>query len=286
MKKRFYRLSKIVLAMAVLFAVLILTTCQHLSSAVQEPKISLHSMERTGININGVQMLAKVKVENPNSFKIPFPETDWTLFINANRFINGTVKNSQEIRARGSAIIEIPVNIDYVGIYNSFRSLIGTRQFRYKIGLGIKIPIPVFGERTWNLEHEGEIPLPQAPRLASPTIRLGDRNSTRAELVVSMNFENPNAFPVPAPKINYDYRINNNSFIRGTVDNQAPLAANTTSTISTRIQVTYTDLIRSFATLATASQVSSSFNFSCDFGLAQYGWTVLNSALPFTLPLR
>jgi len=286
MKKRFNRLSKIMLTMAVFFAVLLLTTCQHLSSVVQEPKVTFLSMVPTGININGIQMLCKVQVDNPNSFKIPFPETDWTMFINANQFVKGTVKNNQEIKARGSAIIDIPVSLDYVGIFNSFRSLLGTRQFGYKIGMGIKIPTPLFGEKIWNIEHEGELPLPQAPRLSNPTIRLGDRNLTRAELIISMNFENPNAFPVPAPKINYDYRINNNSFIRGIVENEAPLAANSTSTISTRLQVTYVDLIRSFAALATASQVSSSYNFSCDFGFPQYGWNVLNNALPFTLPLR
>jgi len=287
MKKRFSRLSKIVLIMAVLFAVSVLTTCQHLSSVVQEPKISFHSMVPTGVTINGIQMLAKVQVENPNSFKIPFPETDWKLFINANQFLTGTVKNNQDIKARGSAIIDIPVNLDYAGIFNSFKSLIGTRQFGYKIGMGIKVPMPIFGEKIWNIEHEGELPLPQAPRLSNPTIRLGDRNDTGVALIVSMNIENPNGFPLPAPKINYDYRINNISFITSSIDSN-PIAAQSTSTVSKRLQVSYNDLRRNLASifLSNPSSVSSTFNYSIDFGFQQYGWNVLNNALPFTLPLR
>jgi hypothetical protein len=196
------------------------------------------------------------------------------------------VKNDQRISARGSAIIDVPVNLSYTGVFNSFRSLMGNRQVNYKVALGIKIPTPVFGDRVWNIEHEGELPLPQAPRLPSSSIRLGNVDTTRAEVLVTMNFENPNAFPLPAPKITYDYMINRNSFIRGTVDNEGPLAAQAITPINIRMQVTYSDLFRSFASLLTAREVATSFNFTYDFGFPEFGWSALNSSLPLTLPIR
>ena len=71
--------------------------CQSFSSVVQEPKVSLNSVEIAGISINGVDMIVHVDVENPNGFSIPLPNIDWELFINKASFIQGTLKENKSI---------------------------------------------------------------------------------------------------------------------------------------------------------------------------------------------
>ena len=285
-KKTYLFLTKIVMTAVVLFTLLFMTTCETLASGLKEPRFTFQSAQFLNMSVNGLQLLCKVQVQNPNSFEIPFPETDWALSINRNAFANSTVSNSQRIRAGGSTVIDVPINLDFAGIFRSITSLRGTSRADYKVDMGFKIPIPVFGTKVWKLDHSGNLPLPQAPRLNSPSIRLGDINLTRAELIVSMNFENPNTFTLPAPKITYNYMVNNNSFIRGTLDNLGTLAASATTPINFRLQVTYADLFRSFAALMTQSNVATNLDFTCDFGFADYGWNTLNNVLPFTLPIR
>jgi len=280
-------LTKIAITGIVLSVILQLTTCQSLSKVVKEPVFTFQSVEFAGIDTKGIKMLGKVQVKNPNKFEIPFPETDYSLLVNTNQFLKGTIKKDQRIKAGGSAIIEIPMNVEYVGLFNTIRSLTrGTPQAAYKVALGIKVPTPVFGEKVWNLERNGNLPLPQTPKINSPSIKLGTIDTTKAELIVAMKLENPNSFQIPAPKITYDYMINRNSFIKGNVANQKPLAAKSTSDVEFRMQVNYTDLFRSFASLITAREVSTSLNYSCDFGLSELGFNIVSSALPFTLPIR
>jgi len=279
-------LSKLFMTVLIFFITFSFTTCGTLSSVVQDPKISIHSMDVTNITFNGVQMLCKVRVENPNSFEIPFPETDWEFFLNTNSFIKGTVKNNQRIKARNSTIVDVPVSFNYVQVFNTFASLKGTRQANYKIALGVKIPMPVFGDKTWNIQHEGNVPMPQLPRLNSPSMTVGNVDLTRAEILVNLNFENPNSFQLPAPKITYNYHVNRNSFIRGNVDNNTPLAANTTTPVSFRLQVTYADLFRSFASLVTQREVASMLSISCDFGIPAFAGEPFTREINGTLPLR
>jgi len=278
-------LTKIVRTAAMVIVILSLSACQTLSSVLKEPEVSFHSVSLANINLNGLQLISKLQVKNPNGFEIPFPETDWNLILNNNSFLTGTVRKSQSIRPRESTIIEIPVNLDFLNILNTFASFKGRQNIGYKIALGVKIPIPLLGEKVWNLEHQGSLPLPQLPRLSSPSIKLGTVNTSGAEVLVSLNFENPNSFPLPSPKINYNYSINRNSFIRGEVNNK-PLAASVTTPIELKLQVTYADLFRSFASLLTSSSVSSVFSFDCDFGIPFLGGNITNRELPLTLPLR
>ncbi|MCL2184349.1 MAG: LEA type 2 family protein [Treponema sp.] len=273
MKKSFIRLHMMIIVACVSLSILSLSTCETLSAVLQDPLITIHSVDLASINLNGAQLLCKLQVENPNSFEIPFPETDWECFINTNSFIKGTIKNNNRLRARNKTIVEVPVNLDYLDLLNTFRSLKGNRKIDYKLALGIKFSLPLLGDKVWNLEHSGEVPLPQLPRITSPSMRVDNVNTSRAEIVISINFENPNEFPIPSPKVSYDYLINRNSFIKGEIENNGPLAASSTTPVNFRLTVNYGDLARTVASSITSLLSSSSrelttqIRLNCDFNI-------------------
>ena len=292
MKKHFSNfLLKAAMAVIIISVTFFLTTCQSMpSSVVQEPQFKVLSTDFVNISLNnGIQMLSKVQVTNPNSFKIPYPETDWSLFVNnsTSSFLNGTVKKGQDIIARGSAVIDVPFTVDFVRLINEASVLRGSQHVPYKIAMGMKFNIPVLGVKSYDLEHQGQLPLPQQPVITNPSINMGSFDLTRAVLNVSMNIVNPNDFQLPAPKITYDYIINNNSFIKGSSQNDSPLAAKSTTPFNFQLQVTYADLFRSFASLMTASNAATRLNYTIDWAVpSALNWNNAASQIPFTLPIR
>jgi len=212
-------------------------------------------------------MLCKVQIENPNGFEIPFPETDWELFLNTHSFVSGTIKNNNKIKARNTVIVEVPVNLTYLEIFNTFNSLRVSQQADYKVALGLKFSHPLLRERVWNFEHDGSLPIPQLPQVRTPSMRMENANTTRAEIVVTVNMVNPNPFSIPSPKLTYDYQLNRSSFIRGEIDNEGPLAANTTTPVVFRLIVTYADLFRNFAAMRNLFEVNSLLIMTCDFNM-------------------
>jgi len=277
--------SKILIVLFALIAVLSLSTCQTLMSAFQEPAISLHSVELASINLIGAQLLCKVQVENPNPFDIPFPETGWELFINTHSFVSGTVRNNQRIRANSTTLVEVPVNVDYIEFFNSFRSLLGSRQVAYKAALAVKFNFPVVGPKVFNLEHEGQLPIPQLPQVRAPTMRMENANITRAIINVTVNVQNPNQFEIPTPRITYDYQLNRNSFIRGNIESEGVLAANSTTPVVFQLIVTYADLYRSFSALRNLFEVPSLLILTCDFGMPALSSEPIRFEVAGTLPV-
>ena len=74
-------------------------------------------------------------------------------------------------------------------------------------------------------ESREKPPVPIAPQVDMATMKIGNINSSRAEIVVTINVENPNVFEIPPPTITYDYHLNRNSFIRGIAEPiSSPLA--------------------------------------------------------------
>jgi len=279
-------MKNLIFSIAVLCAILSFTACSSLKTAFQEPKVSLQSVDFADFTFNGANLLCKVAVQNPNSFEIPFPQTDWQLFINAKSFSNGTIKKDSRIKARNTTIVEVPVSLGYLEIFNAFKSLKGSKDAEYKVALALNFVFPVTGEKVFNFEHNGVLPLPQLPRFSRPTVTLDKRDAARAELLVSVNIENPNVFQLPSPKISYDYLLNRTSFIKGVAETEAPLAPSSTTTLNFRLVVTFADLFRSFASLLTAREVSSLLNLTCDFGIPIFSGDSIKLEFPGTLPLR
>ena len=138
---------------------LIFTTCQSLGSAIQEPKVLLNSVDIAGVSLSGVDLIARIDVENPNGFSIPLPKIAWELFINSASFMQGVKENNQNIGSNGKATLDVPLRVRYDGLFRSFSSLIAAREAAYKLDMGLTFPIPVLEKKVFHLDYSGVLPL-------------------------------------------------------------------------------------------------------------------------------
>jgi len=283
--KNFSGYLKSLTAAAVLFIIFTFSACKTVQSVLQEPIISLHSAELVKVNFSCAQLLCKVQVENPNIFDIPFPEVGWEIFVNANSFINGVVKNDRHIKARDTVIIEIPVNLEYIDLLNTFSSLFGKSQIDYKIALAAKFAIPVLGDKVWRYEPSGTVPLPQIPKLSAPVFRVEKANSSMVELFVSVNIENPNAFELPPPRISFNYKVNDTSFIQNTITSRTPIAASSVTPVVFGLIVYYTDIFRVLPSLRMLKDVPTTLDMSLSFAVPFFRGETFRLQLPGSLPL-
>ena len=143
---------------AILLA-LVLVSCQSLGSLIEDPRVSFNSVDIAGIGLSGVNLIAHVDVENPNSFSIPMPKVDWELFINNTSFIDGVVENNQIIGGKEKVTMSIPINVGAENLFRTFSSLIGTRETSYNIVMGLRFPIPLLEYKVFERNYSGVLPL-------------------------------------------------------------------------------------------------------------------------------
>jgi LEA14-like dessication related protein len=269
----------------VVFAALSLTTCQSLSNVLQEPLLSLHSVEIAKLSFTGAELLCKVKVDNRSPLEIPLPEVGWEFFINTNSFITGNIRSNQSLKSRKSTIVDVPVSFTYLEVFNAFKSLRGSRQADYRVTLAAKIPLPVMGDKVFNFEHKGTFPVLQFPKFTMPAMKFDKLDFTKAELLFTVNVENPNSFNLPSPKMAYEYLVNKNSFIRSTIDSAAPLAAGAVTAIPIRITVNYAELLQKFASLRSLGEAPSQLSLRSDFSIPAFAGESFQSEAGGSLPI-
>jgi len=130
------------------------------------------------------------------------------------------------------------------------------------------------------------LPDPQSPKLSVPTMNIISINSSRVEILVTINVENPNIFELPSPVVSYDYSLNTVSYIKGIVESDAPLPASSVTPLKFLLWVTYTDLYRNMRFPLTTGEISSLLSITCNLECPVTGAESFNWLISGTLPLR
>jgi len=279
MKKNILWVTAIIMMIAVI-------ACKTVKPAFQEPVISFHSALIPDITIYNAQILCKIQVQNPNSYEIPFPHTGWKLYINEKSYKDGEVKANGKIKARSTVFIDVPVKVEYIDFFKTFKPLIGSKQASYKIAMAVKYSSPDFGEKIWNFDNTGDLPLPQLPSISQPTMVIESVDFSKAVILVTINVENPNAFEIPSPKFTYDYQLNKKSFIKGIIENEKPLDPSSVTPVKFRLVVNYADLFRTFSTFSFTRETTSLLVLTCDFGIPVFSGESRRFEIPGTFPVR
>jgi LEA14-like dessication related protein len=239
------------LCIVVLIVTALLTgACETVSNLVSEPSLSFNSVAVTGLGFDGVDLLAKLTVQNDNPFSIPLPEIDWNFFVANNSFLTGTVKNNNKIAANSSSIVEIPFKVPYEGLYNTVSNLLDTDEAPYRIDLGARFPIPVIRDKTFTTSYSGTLPMLKMPSLSFRGISFNSLSLSKVEFVLTWAVENKNAFAVKLDKLDYVFAVNDNTWASGSAPQNISIPARRTAQIPVTVGISAISAIQEIVTLA------------------------------------
>jgi len=269
----------------VIFLLLTLATCQTLNSIIQEPRLSLRSVDIANINLSGIDLVTHIDIENPNSFTLPTPKIDWAISINTNPFTKGVFKTDKSIKSLEKVTVDLPLTITYDALYKSFTSIFDKKEAAYNIALGVSFALPLLENKVFPLNYSGQIPLPQLPKLLSGSVGIEKMDLTGLTLAYVANIENPNKFPIPFPKMDLDYSVAGKSVLKSSNTKSGEIAAGSAGTANFNISVAYTDIFRAIGSLSNAAEAKSNLALSADFSIPAFDGVKNILDIPGTIPL-
>jgi LEA14-like dessication related protein len=260
-----------------------LFSCRSFRAAFRQPVVSLGAADITATNVEGIRLLYSLEVENPNLFNLPFPEIDWTLFINGSSFLSGRLSDGEAISPGTTRILDIPLNLDHAALAGAARG--GAKELDYQMVVEARFMLPVQGEWIQLFERQGKLPLVQMITLRDPWFEITAMDFDGLDILCSLNVVNPNSFSIPFPGMDYDFDVRNNNFISGTVVYPDTLAAAGLTAVNIRLRVLYSDLYRSFSALKSLGEAACQVSLGSSISLPGFGGERLSLDIPGTIPL-
>jgi LEA14-like dessication related protein len=103
----------------------------------------------------------------------------------------------------------------------------------------------------------------QKPRVSFSSAELIGLTFADVDLLFVLEIENPNSFGVHMAGFDYDFRIDDASFVSGVSEDRLDIDAGGSSTVELPVNVAYSDLFSSFSSLIDKDE--STYQISCGF---------------------
>ena len=213
---------------------------------LQKPQITLEDVSVTNISLLEATMVFHYKITNPNPIGAKLDNIAYTLTFNDKEFVKGNLDQGIQIKAAGSEIVELPITINYLELFQSVAGFIQAETIDYQIfgsaGVGL-ITIPYSKRGVFNV--------PRIPKVSMNKVRLSSITLLGASLVFSLDLSNSNPFTLSLSGLEYRIKLGGTEFAQGTTANIASLSENGKTTIEIPLNVSFLKLGKSAYTLLT-----------------------------------
>ncbi len=212
-------------------------SCSSLKSVTKEPEVTFDSVKITNINFSSADFIFKYKVDNPNNISINVEQFTYDLIIENNKFISGISQSPISVAKSSSSFIDVPVTISYMDLYNLFSDIYKLDNANYILKTDFVLKLPVFGKKTFHLEHKGNFPVLKMPEIALKDIKALSINPFSAVIELSVDIINKNSFAISPDNFNFELYINKSQWLKGLLKNIDSLAPGKSTTVKIPIEI-------------------------------------------------
>jgi LEA14-like dessication related protein len=174
-------------------------------AAFDPPRLTYESWSAEDVGLDGVTVLLKYRVENPNAQGFRLSKVAWALDLDGKPAAKGDMPSGLSVPAKGAAPLALPVRIRWRDLPD-VAALLLRDEVGFKVSGSAALASPI-GDVDLPFSREGRLKVPKAPGIAVDGIRIRELTLTRLALDLRLRLTNSNAFPLPVGALAYGLRL-------------------------------------------------------------------------------
>ena len=193
--------SKLLRSLACALALSALAGCADLlkllqTTSFQNPTLSFVRATPRSLQLDQLTLDVTFRVENPNPQGLSLARASCALALEGKTVASTAPQAGLEIPASGAAEVIFPTTVRLGELAGGLQAALEKKVLHWKASgeLGVQSPLGVIALL---LSAEGDLPVPQPPKVSLGSPRVSMQGFTRLLLTLPLSVENPNAFPLP-----------------------------------------------------------------------------------------
>jgi LEA14-like dessication related protein len=227
---------------------------QDLANNVQKPGLSVTDVRVTDFDFDEIELTYDVTVDNPNALSLQLSSYNYDFKLNDETFIEGQQDKTMSIEASGESTFEVSVNLNFKKVYEGIRTLANSDQAPYEFLSEVTFDLPVLGLTKIPVSKKGSIPMINSPNIRIGNLEVQNLSLSKADLVLNMAFDNPNAFGIKINSFDYGLTINGDQWAEGQSLENTLISEKGTSQLAIPISLNISEIGISAYRLLTGSQ--------------------------------
>ena len=234
---------------------------------LEKPNVDVDSIKIVAANFEGLDIVTELNVKNNYPLKISLPGFNFNFMVNDISFLKGQEELNQTIGANAQSKVKVPLKIDFVNLYNTFKSFKDQDNFIYNLMGNINISLPVIGSLEIPFQKKGDFPLLKLPKIDVSALKVNKLTFTKADLTLDLNLKNPNAFFMLLKNMQYNFSVNGKEWVAGLNNNEIQIGEKGESLIKIPISLKFSEMGKSlFNILRSRDPLQYDFTSNLEFG--------------------
>ena len=233
---------------------------------IKKPDVKVQNVRITGLTFSAIDLSFNLAIDNPNALAISLAGFDYDLILNENSFLKGQQDKSISIESRSTSQVEIPLQLSFRDIYNTFNSLSNKDSSAYEAKFGLNFNLPILGITRIPISKKGAIPLLRLPSVKVSSLKLNKIGLTTASLNLALQVDNANPLQFLLNQFQYDFLVAGKSWANGISDKKMTIAKNGKSEINIPIELNFLQMGQTAYKILTGSnQIDYQFDGNLNF---------------------
>ncbi|GLT84623.1 hypothetical protein SLE2022_028440 [Rubroshorea leprosula] len=127
---------------------------------IKKPEATLTDVNMKKFSREGVELNAKVSVNNPYGHPLPICEVSYELKSVGRAIASGNMPDPGSLKASDTTMLEVPVKVPYSILVSLARDIGADWDIDYELEVALTIDLPIIGDLKIPLSTKGEIKLP------------------------------------------------------------------------------------------------------------------------------
>jgi len=241
--------KKTILSMIVLLS-LAFSSCATVSELiqtyVQKPEVTLEEVSLKDASLLEATLVFQYRISNPNPIGVTLDNLDYTLTFNQKEFVKGTLNQGIRIAASGSEMVQLPITVNYLELFQSVQEFVKADIIDYHIFGSVTI-----GPVSIPYTKKGQFNVPKVPKITMNQVRLSKISLMGASIIFSLELTNTNPFAIAIDGLDYRIKLGDTPFAQGSASSAASLSERGETTIDIPLNVSFLQLGQSAYKLLT-----------------------------------
>jgi len=172
-----------------------------------KPTAKIAGTQIKKLAMDQVDLDVELEIDNPNPIAIDMSGFTYEVFVNDKLFTKGEQTQKNTIAAASVSKTSFPVTLVYSELKKVFKDVKNLNEINYKIKTQVNVDLPVVGTIPVNAADTGKLPIPKIPKISVSNIKLGKMDFKTADVMLTLDVENPNIFDIDITSLIYDINV-------------------------------------------------------------------------------
>jgi LEA14-like dessication related protein len=233
---------------------------------IKKPGVSVQDVRITHLTFASIDLSFIIAIENPNALSVSLAGFDYNLILDNNSFLKGEQEKTVSIESRSTSQVEIPLQLTFQEIYNTFSSLSKKDSSEYEAKFGLNFNLPILGNTRIPINKKGKIPLLRLPSVRISSLKLKSMGITTANLELDLQINNSNPVQFLLNQFQYNFQVAGNNWANGITKEKVAINPNSNSEIKIPIELNFLQIGQSaYQLINRNNQIDYQFDGNINF---------------------